>query len=84
MKHGGADEDRTRDLLHAMQALSQLSYSPKLQHIKKNLGSPGFALIQKKARAAPKLFLNISFTYSIVNMLSPRYPPAGQVRRKVL
>ena len=25
---GGADEDRTRDLLHAMEALSQLSYSP--------------------------------------------------------
>jgi hypothetical protein len=25
---GGADENRTRDLLHAMQALSQLSYSP--------------------------------------------------------
>jgi hypothetical protein len=24
----GADENRTRDLLHAMQALSQLSYSP--------------------------------------------------------
>lgn len=26
---GGADEDRTRDLLLAKQALSQLSYSPK-------------------------------------------------------
>ncbi len=25
---GGADRDRTDDLLHAMQALSQLSYSP--------------------------------------------------------
>ena len=25
---GGADEDRTRDLLNAIQALSQLSYSP--------------------------------------------------------
>ena len=25
---GGADEDRTRDLLTASQALSQLSYSP--------------------------------------------------------
>ena len=30
MHFGGADEDRTRDLLHAMEALSQLSYSPKL------------------------------------------------------
>ncbi len=27
---GGAKRDRTADLLHAMQALSQLSYSPKL------------------------------------------------------
>ncbi len=25
---GGADADRTRDLLNAIQALSQLSYSP--------------------------------------------------------
>ena len=27
-KIGGARRDRTADLLHAMQALSQLSYSP--------------------------------------------------------
>ena len=27
-KRGGAKRDRTADLLHAMQALSQLSYSP--------------------------------------------------------
>ena len=26
---GGADQDRTDDLLNAIQALSQLSYSPK-------------------------------------------------------
>ncbi len=28
LKDGGAMRDRTADLLHAMQALSQLSYSP--------------------------------------------------------
>ena len=28
-KSGGARRDRTADLLHAMQALSQLSYGPK-------------------------------------------------------
>ena len=28
---GGASRDRTGDLLHAMQALSQLSYSPRLR-----------------------------------------------------
>ena len=27
--NGGADRDRTDDLLNAIQALSQLSYSPK-------------------------------------------------------
>ena len=27
--YGGDKEDRTPDLLHAMQALSQLSYAPK-------------------------------------------------------
>lgn len=32
---GGADEDRTRDLLTASQALSQLSYSPTLSKISK-------------------------------------------------
>ena len=29
-KNGGAEEDRTPDPLHAMQVLSQLSYSPKI------------------------------------------------------
>ena len=29
MKNGGARRNRTDDLLHAMQALSQLSYSPE-------------------------------------------------------
>lgn len=28
-KFGGANENRTHDLLHAMQALYQLSYDPK-------------------------------------------------------
>ena len=31
--HGGARRDRTADLLHAMQALSQLSYGPKIMMI---------------------------------------------------
>ena len=29
LEDGGARRDRTADLLHAMQALSQLSYGPK-------------------------------------------------------
>ena len=29
LKIGGVEGDRTLDLLHAMQALSQLSYNPK-------------------------------------------------------
>jgi hypothetical protein len=34
-KLGGAKRDRTADLLHAMQALSQLSYSPKPKSLDK-------------------------------------------------
>ena len=36
---GGAMRDRTADLLRARQALSQLSYIPKLKHIDKIGGS---------------------------------------------
>jgi hypothetical protein len=32
-ENGGARRDRTADLLHAMQALSQLSYSPKTKKL---------------------------------------------------
>ena len=31
--NGGDDWDRTSDLLHAMQTLSQLSYAPNSNHI---------------------------------------------------
>ena len=34
---GGADGDRTVGLLNAIQALSQLSYSPTVNNFKKNL-----------------------------------------------
>ena len=37
-KPGGASEDRTRGLLHAMQALSQLSYGPQIIFPQRNLG----------------------------------------------
>ncbi len=30
---GGATRDRTADLLHAMQALSQLSYNPEIRYL---------------------------------------------------
>ena len=33
MIFGGAKRDRTADLLHAMQALSQLSYGPIPDHV---------------------------------------------------
>ncbi len=42
---GGAKRDRTADLLHAMQALSQLSYGPitdhALKHADLSVGSGG-------------------------------------------
>ena len=37
IKIGGAKEDRTPDLLNAIQALSQLSYNPKDKGTIKNL-----------------------------------------------
>jgi len=40
MEDGGAKRDRTADLLHAMQALSQLSYSPILGPAMPVPGSP--------------------------------------------
>ena len=55
---GGARRDRTADLLHAMQALSQLSYSPKKARILrdapravKTLSHPNFS---PSRRAAPR------------------------------
>ncbi len=44
----GADRDRTCDLLHAMQALSQLSYSPILSP---RLG-PGISGVNRSARGS--------------------------------
>ena len=39
---GGAKRDRTADLLHAMQALSQLSYGPNvLKPAPRNIGGSG-------------------------------------------
>ncbi len=42
-RHGGAERDRTDDLLLAKQALSQLSYSPKAisQSTARSIGGPG-------------------------------------------
>jgi hypothetical protein len=34
VRNGGADGDRTRDLLSARQALSQLSYSPTTNRVR--------------------------------------------------
>ena len=38
LQNGGARRDRTADLLHAMQALSQLSYSPTESRTLRRLG----------------------------------------------
>lgn len=49
---GGGKRDRTADLLHAMQALSQLSYTPaakegRIIEIALGLVNPGFAQFKK-------------------------------------
>ena len=45
---GGATRDRTADLLHAMQALSQLSYSPFTEP---RILEPDVAIVNKKQKA---------------------------------
>ena len=40
-RNGGDDRDRTCDLLHAMQTLSQLSYTPKVLD-RPNIGIKGW------------------------------------------
>ena len=52
IKNGGPDKDRTCDLLHAMQALSQLSYRPflLLNYYNSFLGKVQHLLKTEKAR----------------------------------
>ena len=55
---GGARRDRTADLLHAMQALSQLSYSPTREA--RNV-LEGFRAVKKTSRAHTGLESNDPF-----------------------
>ncbi len=70
MHDGGADEDRTRDLLLAKQALSQLSYSPKTLYDYSNLGAENQSFFDKQAILC-LLFLficqSVSFTWTFTN-----------------
>ncbi len=70
---GGARRDRTADLLHAMQALSQLSYSPTKagtlrggQNLVKALGHSYYAFkiigLASPARSESGIGLTIGFT----------------------
>ncbi len=51
---GGAKEDRTPDLLNAIQALSQLSYNPKNKRNIKNL----FLNVKSFLSSADAVFMN--------------------------
>ena len=53
---GGGTRDRTADLLHAMQALSQLSYTPTFERQPNYLDTKAFASYPKKNRTDPVLF----------------------------
>ena len=72
---GGARRDRTADLLHAMQALSQLSYSPEIES--RNLRQARLAVKnitrvrQRKRASHAKKTVSAQFT-GIVVQLSPR------------
>ena len=54
MTFGGAEEDRTPDLLTAIQALSQLSYSPASKHINEH------GDLTYRFKACQYIFLDIS------------------------
>src|SRR5882762_7287653 len=49
-KRGGARRDRTADLLHAMQALSQLSYGPLTLSFQHDLRANASALVPRENR----------------------------------
>src|SRR3977135_739422 len=52
-KRGGARRDRTADLLHAMQALSQLSYGPLVRSFEHDLFGKPVATFPDHAPRAP-------------------------------
>ena len=52
-KTGGAGRDRTGDLLNANQALSQLSYSPKLLHMKRKFIEANWTLADRSWQSTP-------------------------------
>ena len=56
IKNGGPDKDRTCDLLHAMQALSQLSYRPFLLLIYYNSFFVNVQQLPKTEKARKGLF----------------------------
>ena len=72
---GGARRDRTADLLHAMQALSQLSYSPEIKSRnlrQARLAVKNITLARRGKRASyGEKTLSAQFT-GIVAQLSPR------------
>jgi hypothetical protein len=57
-KFGGARRDRTVDLLHAMQALSQLSYSPNAHIINRVNGAHNMKPLKQCQRLIPFLALS--------------------------
>ena len=70
---GGAKRDRTADLLHAMQALSQLSYSPNLRDRR------GGA--KRRFRVGWRLVTVVFRTMQAPKNQSPEKNPSDPIRR---
>lgn len=59
-QHGGAGRDRTGDLLNANQALSQLSYSPRLAHQSHKIKSRPIGCRAVSTRPTTTLYTSMS------------------------
>ena len=55
---GGATRDRTADLLHAMQALSQLSYNPKFRYRMNGSGGHSSSIMVELRGIEPRTSLH--------------------------
>ncbi len=67
---GGARRDRTADLLHAMQALSQLSYSPENYSLEINRFEPEIKAKRILAVSTPLSTRFIKLLSQSVNMIN--------------
>ena len=70
---GGARRDRTADLLHAMQALSQLSYGPVLLSILRFTLIPGELKVRDNGKTGGRIYVTTTLLSSYLSRLDVVY-----------